>query len=116
MTRRYDDDDYDDDDDRPAKPRKKRKKALPPISIPMRPVVWAIVGLLCCWMGPITGYIGWMAYNSAQEAENELPESSRADTARQMMSFCKIAGIVEVCLGVLGGIVGIILTVKGKPS
>jgi hypothetical protein len=110
MARRSDDD-YDDER---LERRKKVKKERPPIATPIRPIVWAIVGLLCCWTGPITAIIGCMAFFFAKAAEDELPESSRAHSARQMMFLCKIAGIIEICLGLIGAIVGIVLTIKGN--
>src|SRR5689334_18595216 len=112
MARRPDDDeDYEDDDDRSERRRRVRRER-PPIATPIRPMVWAIVGLLCCWTGPITAIIGSMAFFFAKAAEDELPDSSRADSARQMMFLCKIAGIIEICLGVVGSIVGIILSIQ----
>jgi hypothetical protein len=114
MAHRSDDDDYEEDDDKPVEPRKKRKKFRPPIATPMRPLVWAILGLLCCWTGPITVIIGSMVFFFAKAAEDELPESSRADSARQMMFLCKIAGIVEICLGIIGIVAGIILKITDK--
>ena len=113
MARRSDNDDYEDDDER-TEQRSKRKKERPPIATPMRPIVWAIVGLLCCWTGPVTAIIGVMAFFFAKASEDELPDSSRADSARQMMFLCKIAGIIEICLGLIGSVVGLILTIQGN--
>lgn len=109
MARKFDDDDDYEDDDKPVEPRRKRKKVRPPIATPMRPLIWAILGLLCCWAGPITAIIGLMTFFFAKAAEDELPESSRADKARQIMFLCKIVGIIEICLGVVGTIAAIIL-------
>jgi hypothetical protein len=115
MPRRSDDDDDDyEGDDEPVKPRKKRKKLRPPIATPMRPLIWAILGLVCSCGGPLTALIGTLALNSAKAAEDELPDNSRADGARQMMFYCRIAGIIEICLGVIVTIVGIILKVTDK--